>query len=448
MPFYLVGLFIIVYALLKDFKRAFQMYLCFHMVLVQNITVLSIPGLPLLTLDMALSLFFLVCYFYHGTRFQTAHLPYPYRKPALLLILCVSISAFFSIQGIAGELSAWIKALLEGVFLPWMVWQSIDEEVDFRFVIKCMTIIIFCTCIYGLIEFLLKSNPLVVYERTLNHDPSKVINNTYGTAARGYRVQSVFEHAIGAGINWAMYASFICTLYVYRRDIPVRKIAFATVFLCIPCLILTKMRASLFFFAFAMLGIVRFRRKRFYNVAMLLIVAVVLISPILVANIDILLSFVSSSAQKAVGGSDSNMRFNQLKAAVSLFMDSPVWGLGISFKETMDTVEVRALLGSESVWFHVIPAYGLIGIVTYLVLIYYEAYKIPKVFRSMPMRWLAIAYWLTFTLTSVPGMIELMYYFMMFYYIKTSSVYKKAAEKGNGYGFYIKSAKLHYNRIH
>lgn len=447
MPFYLIGAAIVLYALCRDYRQAFGMYFCFHMVLVQNITVISIPGLPLLTLDMALGLFFAGCFFLSGSKHQRAHMPYPYRTPILLLMVCVAVSSVFSVNGLGGELSALIKIFLESVLLPWMIWQIVEEEEDFHILIKWLTVLILCTCVYGLIEFLLRSNPLVVYERTLNHDPSKVINYTYGTDERGYRIQSVFEHAIGAGINWSMYAAFIFTLYVYRRKIPMQKTAAITALLCIPCLILTKMRASIFFFVFAMLGVVRFKRKRFYNLAMMLIAAVVLISPILLDNINILLSFFNSAAQKAVGGSDSAMRFNQLDAAVSLFLNSPIWGLGISFKEVMNTAEVHALLGSESIWFHVIPAYGLIGIVTYAVIIYYEVYKVPKMFRSLPMRFLAIAFWLTYTLTSVPGMIELMYYFMMFYYIKTSSVYKNAAKKGHRYGLYIKEARLHCNRI-
>ena len=61
MVFILIGFLIIVYAL-QRFKKGFFIYLAFKLLLVTNITLISMPGIPLLTLEDFMNIFFVLYY--------------------------------------------------------------------------------------------------------------------------------------------------------------------------------------------------------------------------------------------------------------------------------------------------------------------------------------------------------------------------------------------------
>ena len=95
-----------------------------------------------------------------------------------------------------------------------MIWEIYEDKADYKRLYKYITIVMLISCVYAFIEFFIKRNPLALYEATLNKDESRIILGLYTNEQRGYRVQSIFEHAIGAGINWAIYAIFTMRLWI------------------------------------------------------------------------------------------------------------------------------------------------------------------------------------------------------------------------------------------
>ena len=141
-----------------------------------------------------------------------------------------------------------------------------------------------------------------------------------------------------------------------------------------------------------------------------MVLALIVILPYFSDQLDIFKSLFSADAQEKVGGSDANMRFEQLAVAMSIMSMSPWYGLGFKFLNEMSTAVTMGLLGSESIWFQVLPQFGILGILAYLFMIYWTVVKLPKKYKNASIFFIGMAYWLVVSMTSVPGMQIYLYY--------------------------------------
>jgi hypothetical protein len=447
--FFFIGLLIIAYSWV-DFKKSFQIYLAYKLILVTNITLISVPGIPLLTLEMFMTLVYIIAFFFNGKRFQSAHAKFPYRIPFIFLFISWLLSAIFAIAGFRAELSNLIKVVSEDIILIWLMWETLETKEDFESLYRYITIIMFFSCIYGLIEYVIQSNPLTLYEATLIHDQSRSFLGLYTSTDRGYRIKSIFEHSIGAGINWSIYSVFTIWQWINcpndkRKKFP--KLAIATAILCIPCIVLTKMRASLLFFAIFCLSLIDFKKKRFYSAVLLGIVAIIVLWPLISDNADLFLSFFDKTAQSNVGGSTVETRLSQLDAALKIVKSSPIFGLGNKFSSVLSRSTYVMLYGMESIWLIVIVEYGAFGVIVYLFYILWSLIYVPVKFKSLPIFFLSLAYWITYTATSVPGIKMHLFFFVIYYFIKISDKYENAIASKKVYGIYYSSGKLIFGCI-
>lgn len=445
MIFYCVGLAIFLYALV-NFKNGFMLYSTFKLLLVTNITIISIPGIPLLTLEMFLTLVFILLFFIKGAKYQYAHMPFPYKQPFLILFICWSISSVFGIAGFGAELSNLVKIVAEEIIFIWILWQIIDTKEDFEKIYRYITVIIFLSCIYAFVELSLQINPLRDYEATLNSDESKILLFDYSTEARGYRIRSCFEHPIGAGMNWGMYAIFTIWLWI-NKDKKIWWLSMITAFLCIPCIILTRMRTPILFTVIVSMCLFNFNRKKFYYVIFAVLIGIGLMHNLIADNIEIFLSFFNKSSQSNIGGSDFSLRIRQMSTAIDLVKLSPIVGLGNKFISVLPETLTGGLYGLESIWLFVIMQYGIIGIISYVIYAIYSIIVIPFRFGSKPMIVFAAAYWIAYTCSSLPGIKLYLYFMIMIYFIKNSQRYRQERQTGNIYGIYLKAGRLNYGLI-
>lgn len=449
MIFSIIGFLILVYGL-KDLKKSFELYLVYKLILVTNITLISVPGIPLLTIEMFMTLVYVVAFFSKGKQYQFAHRKFPYRIPFALLFVCWLLSSMFAIAGFKAEVSNLIKMISEDILLVWMMWEVLETKEDFELLYKYITVMIFASCVYGLVEYSIQSNPLTLYEATLIQDKSRSFMGLYTNMDRGYRIKSIFEHAIGAGINWSMYAVFTMWLWINsdtekRKKFP--KLAMITGFMCVPCIILTKMRSPLLFFAVFCLSLVDFKKKRFYSLVVLGIVAMIVLMPLLTENMSIFRSFFDQNAQAEVGGSSIETRLSQFTAAFDVVKLSPVFGLGNKFASVLSRSVYVMLYGMESIWLLVIVQYGIVGVVVYLFYAAWALLYVPIKYKSLPIFFLSLAYWVTYTATSVPGLKMHLFFLIVFYFVKISEKYQKAVNEGRVYGVYLQNSKIVYGCI-
>lgn len=160
-------------------------------------------------------------------------------------------------------------------------------------------------------------------------------------------------------------------------------------------------------------------------------VGFVIVSPYLADYAANVLSIFDSKAQDEVGGSNAEMRFNQLAAAIALLEQSPFVGFGFKFLNGMNNSLTAALLGMESMWFGILTQFGLLGVAANLFYAYYALWKVPHHYKSKPVFFFSLAYWVVGSLTSVPGMLIYMYYLFIIIFIKLSPQYDKRIAHGN-----------------
>ena len=86
MFFYLITVAIIGYSFV-NFKKGFMQFLSYKVILVTNIAIISNPGMPLLTVDMFMSIFYIFMYFVVGKRkkYRKNVVRFPYKAPMLFM---------------------------------------------------------------------------------------------------------------------------------------------------------------------------------------------------------------------------------------------------------------------------------------------------------------------------------------------------------------------------
>lgn len=76
MIFNIIGLCILLYSLAR-FRKGLILFLIYKIVLVQNITLISIPGIPLLTLDDFMTIAILVIYAFKRKKLRRTKQSFP-----------------------------------------------------------------------------------------------------------------------------------------------------------------------------------------------------------------------------------------------------------------------------------------------------------------------------------------------------------------------------------
>lgn len=423
MIFYILSLYIM-YLGVKNFKKGFISFLAFSLLLNSNVTFLTI--VPFSTL---LAVYFNILFWMNKKRNSFTHAKFPWRLPFLLMTISMVISSIFSISGFSSELTTLLGNLTKEILLIYVIWKTIETKDDFRLLFRYITYIMFFSCIYAVVELLLQKNLISMYTQTLTSE-SKVRDWSYDTGSRGYRVYSIFEHAIGAGANWALYSIFVFYLYITNKELlKPKKLSLITAAMCIPCILFTRMRSPIVFFVICALCLLQLNNKKFYKFIPIVVVLGVLAIPFVINNINIITSIFQSKEHSTVGGSSFALRLQQFSTAVNLMKKSPVIGLGTQYMSVLPTSETYWMFGSESVLLQIPPRYGLLGIVAYLIKIFYEVWVLPKKYKSKQIFIISLAYWVLRIITSIPGFCLILYYLFLFYLIKNSSTYKSRVEK-------------------
>lgn len=427
MLFTLIGLFILLIGV-KNFKKGFYLFLFYKLLLVTNITLVAVPGIPLLTLEVFMTLAFFCLYYKDRRKLKLEKTAFPYKKPFGLIAIVYFLSTLFAIVGFSAAISQYVGEVICEFGFVWLMWKVIDRK-DIPYLLKGFTLMSFLACVYGFYEKLTQNNPLVLYEMTLMGDSDRAIDFLVtDDAYRGYRVQSFFEHAIGGGVNWGMYAVFAFSmLWTYRIQISksLKARVLSTALLCIPCLLFANNRGSIVFFMIAVLSVLNIKDYKLYLRLALAGLALLVIAPFFSEYTDNILSLFNQKAQAKVGGSNAEMRFEQLAASIELMRQSPIVGLGYKFMNVMNTKLVAALLGLESMWFRILTQFGMLGTIANIILAYYSLIKIPRHYKSQQLFFFSLAYWATASMTSVPGMKMYFFYFVLIVFIKMSKVYQK-----------------------
>lgn len=433
MLFALIGALILIIGCV-NFKKGFYLFIFYRMVLVTNITLISIPGIPLLTLEVFMTLAFFCLFYKNKHKAYMERLPFPYKVPFVCIACTYFLSTVFAYIGFSGAVSQYIAQVACEYGFVWMMWKVVDRQ-DIPYLLKGFAVVFVLAGIYGFYEKLTQTNPIVLYEMTLNTDASRQIDFLCADDEyRGYRVQSFFEHAIGGGCNWGLYVAFtFAMLWVYKVKVPhgTKTLMLTAAILSLPCIFFANTRGAIVYFFISILSVFNLKDYRFYLRLVAAGAVLLVIAPLFSDYANNVLSIFDSSVQDKVGGSNAEMRFDQLAAAIEVMKMSPLVGLGYKFMNVMHTSLVAALLGLESIWFRVMTQFGLLGTAANICLAYFSLIKLPRRYHSQPLFFVSLAYWVTDSLTSTPGMKYHFYYFVLIVLIKMSGTYQKDYDKAN-----------------
>ena len=359
-------------------------------------------------------------------KYYKAKTPFPFRLPFILIFFSYFLTCFFALSGFALEFARAFGHILRNYIFIWILWDTIETEKDFQYLFKGITLIIFLASIYGIIEYFMQSNPLLNYKVILSSNTISLYN---ANGPRGYRLVSFFEHPIGAGMTLGLYTIFALILWINKKEHKaINYFSLITALLCLPCIILTKMRSAILFIVILAISLANFKnlkKKRAFYLLILLILCTPMIFVVLQQNINLILNLFSKNTS-SIGGSSLTMRLTQLNAIFNIFKISPIAGLGETFREYITrSIYTDAALGYEGLIFEKATMHGIIGIIVFVIFIYYTIYKVPKYYKSREARIFALAYWIVYLFSSIPSFRISIFFLAEFYFIKSSAVYKK-----------------------
>ena len=418
MIFSIMGILILIYSCF-NFKKGFLVYLLFQIFWFPNGKIISMAGVPSVPIYLVMSLSFILIYILKGG-FKAKVVPFPFLIPLLILSISRLLTCFTSLEGFSSELARTIGFIFSSFIEVVLIWRIVEEEKDFDFLMKGYCFIFTFATVYGLVEYMIKANPIIEYKKMLS--PEGI--STYGIDLfRGYRIMSLFEHPIGAGMTFGLFSIFAFLYWVNTKK-KNSNVYILVGLLSILCVLLTKMRSSILFTIVALMAVVKFNNRRFYKLALLAIAGLAICFPIYKDYIYVFLSLFSSSAQQAVGGSDSTMRFLQFDTVYKIMKMSPLFGFGEQCALYLPKSMIENAFGFESIWFEAMSRYGMFGVIGNLFMLFYSVFFIPRKYKCYGAFWISLALWLTNTLTTVPFFRMSMYYVVYFYCIKQTTTYK------------------------
>lgn len=428
--FTLIEYFLIVMAFV-NYKRGLVIFAIANLIIGVNVRGFLVPGGNMVSVENLLVLVYSVVYFIKRKTFLTEKEKFPFAVPFILIAVSWMLSSTITIA--PGKISNTISAILRQLVIIYLYWKTLDRK-SLNIVYYGSCIIIFLSVVYAQYEYIIQSNPIYDYIISSNIDEENVIDwNFDDSIERGYRVKSFFDHAISAGVMWALcffwVIIFCSNSNVFKNKGAVRFIYYILMLLCILGIVYSRSRSGLVFVMVCMLYFVNFKQTKFYVYFALGGIVIGVLGSSIPQFGDIFMSIFSPKAADSVGGSSMDLRFDQLDAALSLFFESPVLGLGSGFQELVSEEMAARLMGYESMWFEIIPSYGLLGVFANLFLAYVSIIKIPKKYNSKAIKYVCLAYWIVGSLSSLPGFKMHYYYIIIFYLIKNSSVYNEKYEK-------------------
>lgn len=414
MIFSILGVFLMLYAL-RNFKRSFLLYMLLEIIWYPQAKLLAVNGLPSIPISLVMSIFYFVYYIIYKRNKIRNKLRYPLSFPLLLLALSRFASCFSSLAGFGDEFSRFVGYSFSSCLEVWLIWNIVNSEKDFDFLLKGLTLVFLFAGAYGILVFTTHTNFIFDYKSSL---VAKGIDAYYEGDIRGYRLTSIFEHPLGAGMNFAI---FIITILVAKLKFGFREVSsiiiYVTVVLAVICIFYTKMRAGLFMLIFGIPAFWKFKGKQFISLFVGCVVLLFIVFPLISDQIDIFQSLFNKKAQEEIGGSNLEMRLEQLGACFYFLQQSPITGLGEQCLLYLNGIQAYQLRALESVVFEEMVRHGILGLLATFVLMYFTMVHLPLKHHSKELFFVSFCFWGTYILTSIPFFRMHLFYIAYFYII-------------------------------
>jgi len=396
-PFLIIAALLILYSL-KNYKQGFFLFLAFRLFLNNNINLINLPGVPLLTLEVFMSIFFALLYVIKRKRYSRVITtsPLPFNKVFIWVLLSYVVSSFISIAGIQNTFTSLLSVVFCDFISAYLCWMLISSKEDILKVVNILLGASLIICTYAFIEKFLGYNPVMDYEIDLAGP--RATDWQYLEDERGTRVQSFFLHPIGGSINFGLIFCLCLYGYVYYKAY------------------FSKLQQK----TMLLVGIMAFIASLLSNSRTPLVFLAVGILPLI------------NLKKTEIRGSSLEMRQDQFEAAYILMSKSPIWGLGQ--KATLyfpDRILVGRLLGLESIWIWIMVERGILGIITYCIFIF-TLCRLGWHSRGKCLFFLPLAFIAASTVSSTPGMHLYLFYLVYILIYKIDRNRSRINKRNNG----------------
>lgn len=413
-----IGLLILIYSF-YDFKKAYYAFIFYSIFWAPNAICFTI-GEKDIILNLIMSFGFLISFILNYKKLNKTKKLMPFTIPFVLIILSMFLTCFFSKGGFYSEFTRFISKIFQTYTTIFISWYVFETKEDYKKLIRLIIVAFFIAGIYGLIEFIIQKNYFLDYKRIISPN----IYSTYNTARRGYRIVSIFDHSLGAGINFGLVCAFILYLYIYEKDIlTYKKISIITAIICFINVILTKSRGDYLFLLIALIPCFNPKRVNLKKVLMIILIIFTISIPFTYKRLNIITSIFDDDAQSQIKGSSIQLRVEQYFAAKEAVTESPIFGLGEKYPEYISLELKEKIKGAESIWLEQLLKHGIVGVITNIVFTIFSIVIIPYKYKSKRLLFLSLAYWITYSITTFLGFRFDLFYCILFYYIKSSKCY-------------------------
>lgn len=413
---------------LFNYKKGFMLYLLFQMLWYPDTQLFTVGG-SWINLNFLCALYFWGLYLIKKNKVGKETISFPYYRPMICIAFSLLMTSFSSYSGPLSELVKAFGLIVMDLIIVYIIWKTINTQNDFIFLFKGITLIVIFACIYCFYEKITGCNPVLDYKLTCTSNSFETYRDFQQWDARGYRCYSIFDHTICACMVFSLYIALTLNLYVYKKNYSYKKLSLITAILCVPAMFFTQQRAGMFMLFIAVIPALNLGKRRFWKLLFIGILALTAVLPLISDNINLLLSIFSTKYESQVSGSSISMRFDQLGAVFEIMMKAPLTGLGENFQRYYTGPLASRALGYESLWFEQMAKHGMMGVLAYIVMVFYSVYIIPKKYKSKQVFFISLAYWVTYTLTSTPYFRTYFLYTVIFYFIKNSKKYVEIKDR-------------------
>ncbi|MCF1633480.1 O-antigen ligase family protein [Streptococcus gallolyticus] len=424
MIFTVISILIALYGIF-DFKKSIMLFTVYQIFWYPTV-IFSIAGISFGT-NSVIPLYYFLLFIINNKKIVKTKVSFPFKLPFILIILSLILSSFTALSGFSTEFSRALMRIFSVYIYIMILWYTIESEEDFKFIFKYATVVMLIAGFYSIFEYLTQSNLLLDYKVLLSDGSIELYDSS---GLRGYRVVSLFEHPLGAGMTIGLYATFVLSLILRRSGKVINyNTGMMTVILLIPIVILTKMRTAIIFTLISLFTVFKFSRKIKRNHLAIILSFTVILLPILFfvisSNSSLITNLFTSEKSAEIGGSSLEMRLNQFSAILVIMKSSPILGLGETFRNAIVSNSItNAALGYEGLIFEQLTMHGVLGMISSIILMYYMILKVPSQFGSREVRVYSIAYWFSYLVSSIPSFRISLFFVILFYYIKSTESYE------------------------
>lgn len=305
---------------------------------------------------------------------------------------------------------------------PYIIWYAIGDKATLYRLLKYLRNFFIVVAVYAFIEQVLGFNIL----HRLLFESNMLAGTTYGdeTSAARFgltRCFSIFPYSSSFGYS-CIVAFFLFYFCKYRYREYDNKNLLAVIILMPICVFFSGGRSIMttFFACFAILLL----DKNFYQsrIFKIVLICFIVLGAVLIPYFqEIYDSIMSDDSSR---GSSMTMRMNQFDISLYYMMQNFWWGNGRMYTWSTAIPQSPALLGAESIWFELMIDYGMMGIISYIVLmavLFVYMYKQDKLFILIP-----LSFFIAKTISKIIGIefTHLLFFSMILLKMKTYSTIK------------------------